>query len=112
MNFKGTNQFGFVLGASQLVNLYQEHHGNQEMEEKLCKWTDANKLRAYEKDLLNKAGKTVGEMLDSWENPVFAAPEKVSHNVQSYQTSVYVMGYLTIILKLNKINAIINASGC
>ena len=69
-----------------MASLYQEYQGNQETEEKLCKWTDVDKLRAYEKDLLNSAGKTVGEMLDSWENPVFAAPEKVSHNVQSYQT--------------------------
>lgn len=57
--------------------LYQEHQYSQETEEKLCKWADADKLKAYEQKLWDSTGSTVAEMLDNWTNPVFAAAEKV-----------------------------------
>lgn len=67
-----------VSGVSQLAILYQEHQDSQETDEKLCKWTDANTLKSYEQNLFNNVDKTVADMLNSWQNPVFTAPEKVS----------------------------------
>ena len=64
---------------SRLFILYQEHQDSQEAEEKLCKWTDADTLKAYEQNLFNTADKSVAEMLDSWQNPVFTAPDKVGY---------------------------------
>ena len=65
------------MNESQLASLYKKHLEQQEAEEKLCKWTDADTLQAYERDLFNSGGKTVAQLLDRWQNPVFAAPEKV-----------------------------------
>ena len=76
----------FLLGASQLAILYQEHQQSQETEEKLCKWANADKLKAYEQNLFDLAGKSVAEMLESWQNPVFRAPEKVSSITRLYFT--------------------------
>ncbi|KAJ7365537.1 DNA mismatch repair protein [Desmophyllum pertusum] len=73
------NQHNLIISGvtkSQLTVLYKEHQERQETEEKLCKWTDADTLQAYEQELLNNGGKTVAELLDSWQNPVFTAPEK------------------------------------
>ncbi|KAL9953856.1 hypothetical protein ACROYT_G041329 [Oculina patagonica] len=64
------------MATSQLADLYKEHLEQKESEEKLCKWRDADTLQAYEQDLLNSGGKTVAQLLDSWQNPVFTAPEK------------------------------------
>ncbi|CAH3140642.1 unnamed protein product [Pocillopora meandrina] len=64
------------MGDSHLAFLYKKHLEEQEAEEKLCKWTDAGALQAYEQDLLNNGGKTVTQLLNNWKNPVFAAPEK------------------------------------
>ncbi|XP_068682274.1 DNA mismatch repair protein Mlh3-like [Montipora foliosa] len=63
-------------GDSHLATLYQEHQDRQETEEKLCKWANADELKAYEQNLCNSTGKTVAEMLDNWTNPVFGASEK------------------------------------
>ena len=65
------------LGDSHLATLYQEHQDRQETDEKLCKWANADELKAYEQNLCNSTGKTVAEMLDNWTNPVFGASEKV-----------------------------------
>lgn len=34
-------------------------------------------LQAYEQDVLNNRSKTVAQLLGTWQNPVFTAPEKV-----------------------------------
>lgn len=65
------------LPKSQLADLYKQHLEQKETEEKLCKWRDADMLQAYEQDVLNNRSKTVAQLLDSWQNPVFTAPEKV-----------------------------------
>ena len=89
------NQHNLIISGvtkSQLTVLYEEHQERQETEEKLCKWTDADTLQAYEQELLNNGGKTVAELLDSWQNPVFTAPEKVrlgtNRNVQFQKISI------------------------
>lgn len=66
---------------SQLNDLYKEH---LEQKEKLCKWKDANMLQAYERDVLNNRSKTVAQLLGSWQNPVFTAPEKVRSHRQEW----------------------------
>lgn len=83
------------MGDSHLAFLYKKHLEEQEAEEKLCKWTDAGALQAYEQDLLNNGGKTVTQLLDNWKNPVFAAPEKVRKWNFSY-TCIGTSGTLTI----------------
>lgn len=65
------------LPKSQLADLYKQHLEQKETEEKLCKWRDADMLQAYEQDVLNNRSKTVAQLLGSWQNPVFTAPEKV-----------------------------------
>ncbi|PFX17093.1 DNA mismatch repair protein Mlh3 [Stylophora pistillata] len=64
------------MGESHLASLYKKHLEEQEAEEKLCKWTNASALQAYEQDLHKNGGQTVTQLLDIWKNPVFAAPEK------------------------------------
>ena len=83
------------MGDSHLAFLYKKRLEEQEAEEKLCKWTDAGALQAYEQDLLNNGGKTVTQLLDNWKNPVFAAPEKVRKWNFSY-TCIGTSGALTI----------------
>lgn len=89
--------FMYILGMgdSHLAFLYKKHLEEQEAEEKLCKWTDAGALQAYEQDLLNNGGKTVTQLLDNWKNPVFAAPEKVRKWNFNY-TCIGTSGALTI----------------
>ena len=65
------------MSKSQLDVLYKKHLEQRETEEKLCKWRDVDMLQAYEQDMLNNRSKTVAELLDAWQNPVFTAPEKV-----------------------------------
>jgi len=64
------------LPTSQLNDLYKQDLEQKETEEKLCKWKDANVLQAYEQDVLNNGSKTAAQLLGSWQNPVFTAPEK------------------------------------
>ena len=65
------------MSKSQLADLFKKHRELQETEEKLCKWRDVSMLEAYEQDVSNNRSKTVAQLLDSWLNPVFTAPEKV-----------------------------------
>lgn len=65
------------MSKSQLADLYKKHLEQKETEEKLCKWRDVSMLEAYEQDVSNNRSKTVAQLLDSWQNPVFTAPEKV-----------------------------------
>ena len=39
-------------------------------------------LQAYEQDVLNNRSETVAQLLGSWQNPVFTAPEKVRSHQQ------------------------------
>ena len=75
-----------------LAAMYQDHQDIQGAEEKLCKWTDADTLKAYEQNLLNSGlHKSVAEMLDNWQNPVFDAPGKV----RSAITASIILNHLT-----------------
>lgn len=69
---------------SRLNDLYKEHLEQKETEEKLCKWKDASMLQTYERDVLNNRNKTVAQLLGSWQNPVFTAPEKVRSHRQEW----------------------------
>jgi len=73
-----------------LNDLYKQDLEQKETEEKLCKWKDANVLQAYEQDVLNNGSKTAAQLLGSWQNPVFTAPEKVrSHQQEWVKWHVY-----------------------
>ena len=72
-----------MFSDTQLIGWYKEHAHEKETVEKMCKWTGAEAMLSYEQNLskCEEEKRTVVQLLDSWENPVFAAPEKVRRSV-------------------------------
>ena len=68
----------YFTDMSHVAAMYQEHHDIQGKDDKLCKWTDADALEAYEQNLFKiGSDNTVADMLECWQNPVFPAPARV-----------------------------------
>ena len=61
---------------SLVLDMFDEHLSGQ-FSDKLCKWTDTSALEDFESKLKTR-NTGVSMLLENWNNPVFAAPEKVS----------------------------------